>query len=248
MNATRAEQLTAALELSLPPIAVALLDAVPDGVPMFDGAVPAGCVFWQEATERTFATSAGHHALCSIGVHTLNLSPAPPSQPEELRTSLEAMLGLDYVREEEVAAIPVSEREAGHAIYGPLADFPLEPDVVLLFAHARQGLVMSEAVARVDGGLPPAMGRPACAVVSRAVNHETAAMSLGCCGARAYLESLSDDVALWALPGGRLGRYCEQLTAFAEANRTLARFHERRRQDVESGERPTVRESLRRIA
>ena len=181
----QAEQLTQALELSLPPIAVALCEAVPDGVPEFEGSVPAGCVFWQEAARRTFATSAGHHALCSIGIHTLNLSPAPASQPEELRASLEAMMGLDYVREEEVAAIPVLQREVKHALYGPLADFPAEPEAVLLFAHARQGLVLSEAIGRVDGGQPPAMGRPACAIVPRVLNQGLAAMSLGCCGARA---------------------------------------------------------------
>lgn len=244
----QAEQLTQALELSLPPIAVALCEAVPDGVPEFEGSVPAGCVFWQEAARRTFATSAGHHALCSIGIHTLNLSPAPASQPEELRASLEAMMGLDYVREEEVAAIPVLQREVKHALYGPLADFPAEPEAVLLFAHARQGLVLSEAIGRVDGGQPPAMGRPACAIVPRVLNQGLAAMSLGCCGARAYLDALSDDVALWALPGSGLDRYCEQIAAFARANGTLAVFHERRRADVEAGGRPTVRESLQRLS
>ncbi len=244
----QAEQLIASLELSLPPIAIAFRDAVPDGVPEFDGSVPAGCVFWQEAAKRTFATSAKHHALCSIGIHTLNLSQAPASQPEELRTTLEAMTGLDYVREEEVAAIPVVRREVKHALYGPLADFPADPEVVLLFADARQGLVLSEAVGRVDGGVPPAMGRPACAVVPQTLNHGLATMSLGCCGARAYLDALSDDTALWALPGGRLDQYCDQIVAFANANRTLAMFHERRRADVESGQRPTVRESLQRLS
>ena len=239
--------LTASLELPLPPIAVAFRDAVPAGVPQFDGSVPAGCVFWQEAAQRTFATSAAHHALCSIGVHTMRLAEAPASQPEELRASLEAMTGLDYVREEEVAAIPVLQREVRHVLYGPLADFPTEPDVVLLFADARQGLVLSEAVGRVDGGVPPAMGRPACAALPHTFNRGLAAMSLGCCGARAYLDALSDDTALWALPGDRLDRYCEQIAAFASANRTLAMFHQRRRADVESGMQPTVRESLQRI-
>ena len=243
-----AEQLAAALELSVPPIAVAFRDAVPDGVPEFHGAAPAGCVFWQEAARRTFATSADHHALCSIGIHTLNLSGAPASQPEELRTALEAMTGLDYVREEEVAAIPVAQREVRHALYGPLADFPAEPDVVLVFADARQGLVLSEALGRVDGGIPAAMGRPACAALPQALNHGLATMSLGCCGARAYLDAMSDDMALWVLPGSRLERYCEQIATFANANRTLAMFHERRRADVESGMRPTVRESLQRLS
>ena len=244
----QSEQLIASLELSLPPIAVAFRDAVPDGVPEFEGTVPAGCVFWQEAAQRTFATAAAHHSLCSIGIHTMHLSQAPATQPEELGACLEAMMGLDYVREEEIAAIPVLKREAKHVLYGPLADFPTDPDVVLLFADARQGLVLSEALGRVDGGIPPAMGRPACAALPHASNQGLATMSLGCCGARAYLDALSDDTALWALPWSRFDRYCEQIAIFASANRTLAMFHERRREDVESGGRPTVRESLQRLA
>ena len=175
----QAEQLTTSLDLSLPPVAVSFVDLLPDGVAEYGGSVPAGCVFWQEAARRTFATSAKHHALCSIGIHTMNLSQAPASQPEELRTALEAMMGLDYVREAEVAAIPVVRHEVNHALYGPLGDFPVEPDVVLLFANARQGLVLSEALGRVDGGVPPAMGRPACAAVPQALNHGIATMSLG---------------------------------------------------------------------
>ena len=244
----QAELLDASLDLSLPPVAVSFVDAVPDGMALHEGSVPAGCVFWQEAATRTFATSAEHHALCSIGIHTMNLSEAPASQPGELRAALEAMTGLDYVRDEEVTAIPVLQREVSHAIYGPLADFPADPDVIVLFADSRQGLVLSEALARVDGGVPPAMGRPACAALPQAFNRGTAAMSLGCCGARAYLDALSDDTALWALPGSRLDLYCEQIGTFAQANRTLAMFHDRRRADVEAGLRPTVQESLQRLA
>ena len=243
----QSDQLVAMLALPLPPIAMAFHEQAPDGVPEFDGSVPAGCVFWEEASMRTFVSSAKHHALCSIGLHTLNLSQAPTSQPEELRVSLEAMMGLGYVHEEEVAAIPVLQREAKHALYGPLADFPADPEVVLLFTHARQGLVLSEAVERVDGHPAPAMGRPACAVIPQVLNSGHAAMSLGCCGARAYLDTLSDDVALWGLPGSKFDRYYEQITTFARANEMLTAFHERRRADVESGERPTVRESLQRV-
>ena len=244
----QANQLMTLLDMSLQPIAVAFCDVVPNNVPNFDGVVPAGCAFWQEAATHTFATSARDHELCSIGIHTHNMLEAPASQQDELQASLQAMIGLDYVREEEVAAIPVLQREVKHALYGPLADFPVDPEVVFLFAHAQQGLILSEAVERVDRGVPPAMGRPACAVVPQVLNHGHAAMSLGCCGARAYLDALSDSVALWALPGRKLDQYCEQIEVLARANKTLSAFHERRRKDVESGERPTVRESLQQLS
>ena len=73
-------------------------------------------------------------------------------------------------------------------------------------------------------------------------------MSLGCCGARAYLDTLTDDVAMWALPGGKLEQYDTEIAALARANKILTTFHLRRREDVEAGKQPTVRESLARVS
>ena len=240
----QARLLATSLNLSLQPVAIAFCELLPDQLARFEGTVPAGCVFWQEAATRTFATSAKDHALCSIGIHTHNMAGAPASQPDQLQASLQAMIGLDYVREEEIAAIPVAQRETKHAVYGPLAEFPMDPEVVLLFAHAQQGLILSEAVARVDAGAAPAMGRPACAVVPQALNSGRAAVSMGCCGARAYLDAMTDAIALWALPAAKLDQYCEQIKILADANKTLSLFHQLRRKGVEAGVRPTVQESL----
>ncbi len=243
-----ASDLMTSLELSLPPIAVSFCDDVPANVCSFDDVVAAGCVFWQKAATRTFATSTKDHELCAIGVHTHNMSQPSQSHQRELQEVLQAMSGLDYVREEEVAVIPVVQRKVKHVIYGPLSDFPITPEVVLLFAHARQGLIISEAAVRIDQGAPAAMGRPACAVIPQVLNHGNAALSLGCCGARAYLDALSDSIALWAFPASKLEQYCEQITVLAAANKTLTTFHQRRRDDVESGKRPTVRQSFERLS
>ena len=107
-----AKDLMSSLELSLPPIAIAFCDAVPPGVAAFDGVVPAGCSFWQEAATRTFVTSTKDHELCSIGVHTHHMSQPSASQQNELQETLRAMSGLDYVRAEEVAAIQASLQKA----------------------------------------------------------------------------------------------------------------------------------------
>jgi uncharacterized protein (DUF169 family) len=242
-----ADDLTTALDLKLPPIAVAFCDQLPAGLAPFEGAVPAGCAFWQRAASGAFATSPQDHALCAIGIHTHNLRHTPATQ-SELQDAVEAMTGLDYVRAEEVAAIPVARRQARHVVYAPLAECPTAPEVVLLFADARQGLVVSEAVARVDHNAAPALGRPACAVIPEVLNSGSAALSLGCCGARAYLDALSDGVALWALPAAKLEAYCREIKTLASANKTLTAFHARRREDVEAGKRPTVRESLARLS
>ena len=245
---TQAAQLMEFLQLSLPPVAVAFPNELPHTIDPYQDVAPAGCYFWQEATSRTFATVAENHELCAIGVHTHNLATTSPSQPAELQTVLEVMSGLDYVRAEEVAAIPVLQQQVHYAIYGPLAEFPLPPAVVLLFAHAQQSLILTEAIGRVDGDTPPAMGRPACAIVPQVMNDGHAAMSLGCCGARAYLDVLSDDVALWALPGENLDAYCQQIGVLAKSNEILTVFHQRRREDVAAGARPTVQESLERLS
>jgi uncharacterized protein (DUF169 family) len=243
-----ANDLMTSLELSLPPIAVAFSDIAPPNIPSYEGVVPAGCVFWQGAGKRAFVTSTKDHELCAIGVHTHNMSSPSAFHQGELQEALKAMSGLDYVRPEEVAAIPVVQRAVKHVIYGPLSDFPVAPEVILLFAHAQQGLIISEATARVDKGAPPAMGRPACAIVAQVINHGHAAVSLGCCGARAYVDALTDSVALWALPGNKLDQYCEQIVVLAGANKMLTTFHERRKEDIESGKRPTVRQSLERLS
>ena len=51
--------------------------------------------------------------------------------------------------------------------------------------------------------MPPAMGRPACAHRSAGANTGRSALSLGCCGARAYLDVLTPEVALYAIPAHR---------------------------------------------
>ena len=86
-----ADDLMHFLDLSLPHIAISFSDRIPAGVTSFDGVVPAGCVFWQLAATRTFATSTKDHELCAIGVHTHHLSGASATQQTELQEALKAM-------------------------------------------------------------------------------------------------------------------------------------------------------------
>lgn len=238
-----AKTLAESLNLKQPPIAICLTDAIPAGVPGWSGHSPAGCRFWQEAANGVFATSANDHNLCSIGLYTHNLNMSPAAS-KDLGDALKVFAQLTYVREEDIAAIPVMASKPKHVVYGPLAEVPSEPDVVLLFVRADQTLILSEASQQLEGGLPPAMGRPACAVVPQARNTGRTALSLGCCGARAYLDILSDDVALYAVPGSALEVFTERVAALSKANGILMKFHQLRRRDVEAGKSPTIEESL----
>jgi len=90
--------------------------------------------------------------------------------------------------------------------------------------HANQTLILSEATQQVENQVPPAMGRPACAVVPQVMNTGRAALSLGCCGARAYLDVFSDEVAVFAIPGAKLAEYAERIAVLARAMPCLHSF------------------------
>lgn len=171
-----------------------------------------------------FATSASDHGLCSIGLYTHNLGMTSDAASEP-GAALKVFNDLTYVRMEDVQT-------------------PLDPDVVLLFVRPSQTLIVAEASRQLEGNLPPAMGRPACAVLAQAKNSGRSALSPGCCGARAYLDVLSDNVALYAIPGQSIAAFAERVTALAKANAILTKFHEIRRRDVEAGKNPTIHESL----
>jgi uncharacterized protein (DUF169 family) len=238
-----AETLAESLKLSQPPVAVSFADSIPAGVAAHKGTAPAGCRFWEDAAVGAFATSASDHALCAIGVHTHNLEPSE-AQQTDLMDALKVFGDLGYVTEKDLPLIPVLKTRPKHVVYAPLAQSPLPPDVVLLIVDANQTLILSEATQQVEQENAPAMGRPACAVVPQVMNTGRAALSLGCCGARAYLDVLNDNVAVFAIPGAKIAQYTERIAALARANAVLTKFHGLRRRDVEAGRAPTVKESL----
>ncbi len=210
-------------------------------MPVHAGRVPAGCRFWEDAGAGAFATTAADHNHCAIGVYTHNLQPSPEQQTD-LMDALKVFGDLGYVRPEDLPLIPVSAGAAAgmsSILRWPMLRLP--PDVVLLFVDASQTLILSEATQQVEHQIPPAMGRPACAVVPQVMNTGRAALSLGCCGARAYLDVLPDDVALFAIPGGKLKAYAERIAALADANAVLTQFHHLRRQQIEAGQSPTIK-------
>src|ERR1700683_5587736 len=232
--ASIAQSLSESLHLTQPPVGVAFAEDVPAGVKTYSGSAPAGCRFWQEATTQVFATVPKDHELCSIGMYTHHLEDGPQAQID-LGDALKVFGDLGYVRPEDMPFIPVLDRAAKVVVYGPLSSIPVTPDVVLLFVKADQTLILSEASQQLENGLPPAMGRPACGVIPQAFNTGRTALSLGCCGARAYLDVLTPDVALYAIPGSKLEAFAERVAALARANSVLTAFHTLRRKDVEAG-------------
>jgi uncharacterized protein (DUF169 family) len=241
--AVLSQDLVQLLHLEHPPIAISFSEAPPSGVASFAGQAPAGCRFWQDAATSTFTTTARNHELCAIGVHTHNLQQSP-AQQKDLMDALKVFADLGYVRPEDVPQIPVLKNQPQFVTYSRLAGTPLPPDLVLLFVRADQTLILSEATQQLENENAPAMGRPACAVVAQVMNTGRPAMSLGCCGARAYLDNFTDETAIFAIPGAKLEAYVERIRILANANSLLSRFHRLRRRDIGSGNRPSIQESL----
>ncbi|HEX4308512.1 MAG TPA: DUF169 domain-containing protein [Acidobacteriaceae bacterium] len=238
-----ADTLSASLHLQQPPVAISFCDTVPGDVPAHSGHVAAGCRFWEDGAAAAFATSAVDHNRCAIGVYTHNLQPSPEQQTD-LMDALKVFADLGYVREADLPQIPVLQTRPRHVVYSPLARTAVQPDVVLLFVNSNQTLILSEATQQVENEVAPAMGRPACAVVPQVMNTGRAALSLGCCGARAYLDVLRDDGAIFAIPGAKLTEYTERIEVLSKANALLSRFHQIRRRAVEDGSNPTIKDSL----
>jgi hypothetical protein len=122
------------------------------------GLAAEGAVFYTEATD---------HYNCPVGSYTHGVT-LPPERAKELEDVVGTMVGLQYIRVEEVAALPRRAEPFRVAVYAPLAQAPAPPDVVLVRGRARQIMLVAEA-ARGTGleGDGATLGRPACAMIPR---------------------------------------------------------------------------------
>lgn len=213
--------LTEALGLRSPPIAITFSDEVPEGLepyggkrpaPAADGRtgpVPAGCVFWTKALERSFTTVAADHANCSVGtlVHGFADMEAVASNSD-----VAALFESGWVAPEDVAAIPVVSGPTGSVSYGPLSEVSREPDVVMVRVGAGALMALEDAVPDLQIG-----GKPQCRVVALAKQQGVVAASLGCTLSRARTGQPDDELTC-AIPGGRLGEVLEALARRATVN------------------------------
>lgn len=207
------------------PVAVTFHDTPPEGVERIGAAAPAGCSYWKVAAEGgSFYTDASDHFNCPIGAYTHGAEITPAVQ-KELETMVGTMVGLEYIRMDEVPGIPRRRQSLRFVAYAPLSRHAGTPDVVILRGNARQMMLLAEAA--VASGLMsplPVMGRPACAAVPAALESRMAVTSLGCIGNRVYT-GLPDGEFYFAVPGVSMGALLERAGSIAAANRELEQFH-----------------------
>jgi uncharacterized protein (DUF169 family) len=222
-----AQGLNDTLNLTAPPIAITFSDDAPPGVDPFDspmpaptddgrtGRVPAGCVFWIRAADRTFSTVAEDHANCSVGSVTHGFKTL-----DEVAGNgdVAALLDAGWVTMDVVPQIPVVHDRPGTVTYGPLAETPVDPDVVLLRINGKQLMVLADALPglRIEG-------KPQCHIVAIAKQDGEVAASVGCALSRVRTGMPATEMTC-AIPGGRLPEVLAALSSTAEADTTVARY------------------------
>jgi uncharacterized protein (DUF169 family) len=228
-HATLSDVLTASFELDAPPVAVRRLSEPPADVAR-EPRAPSACTFWRRAESEVFFADAEAHYGCPIGAMVMGFElPEPVS--DDLMGVVGAMQSCGYLAEGEAQRIPTFPGGHGGVLYGPLARFPVEPEVVLLWLRPAHAMLYAEAVGAVrwvGTQAGPMLGRPACAALAAAGNGDDAALSLGCTGMRTFTE-ISGDRLLAAVSGDRLATLGEEVTATLAANAAMQAAYDERK-------------------
>lgn len=229
-----ADRLEDVLGLQSPAIALAFVDRAPDAVKEFAGDAPSACSFWRSAESGTFYAPARSHGNCAVGAMVMGFSTIDLG--ESLTESVEAMVGSSYLAPEEPANIPSVGQDHAGIVYGPMHDFPLEPDVVLMWLSPAQAMLFGEAGGNVawSDSATGVLGRPACAALPLALSNGSPQLSLGCIGMRTFTE-VSDDRLLGVLPRVAIGSFAESLRVTQDANRRMAALYQERKRAVVAG-------------
>lgn len=222
--------LVSSLGLEVPPVALRFVARVPAGLRRFEGEVPSACTFWQRAEQGLFFADAPAHLNCLIGMHTMGL-PIPAERQPELMGLIGQMAASDYFDASEVPHVPTDASAKEGIVYGPLADFDVTPDAVLLWLTPRQSMLLQEATGAAhwgEGSTIATFGRPSCAAIPAALRRGAATQSLGCVGMRTFTE-ISDDRLLCVLPKQILGGLAAALERVVRANETMGQYYQQQR-------------------
>ncbi|HSK39758.1 MAG TPA: DUF169 domain-containing protein [Arenibaculum sp.] len=234
---TAASRLTEALELDLPPVALAFLDEppaeIPAGINVAATPVPSACTFWRRAEHELVYASADAHRHCPIGAFVMGFE-LPPDLEQELGGLIAGIIGNGYISADEPARLPRPVFARKGILYGPLATFPVEPDAVLIWMSPAQAMIWSEASGGAAWGSPvpaTAFGRPACAAVPAGMNAGRPVLSLGCAGMRTFT-GIAPDRMLAVAPGRLIGELADAVAASATLNDEMRHYYEGRRAAV----------------
>lgn len=225
-NNTIAERLTTGLALEIPPIALTFTDTPPDGVASPDHPVPSACAFWRLAEQGVFYAPADAHNNCPIGAMVMGF-PLTEQLQQQLGELVTSMCDTTYITPEEGDKIPGVQPSAAGILYGPLAEFPTTPGLVLFWLTPRQAMLYNEAAgtARWTQDSILSTGRPACAALPSALSSNSPTISWGCIGMRTFTD-IPDDKLLAAVPGDHIESFLDDLERIITANHTMHTYYQ----------------------
>ncbi len=222
-----AAALTDLLSLSSPPLAITFTQEEPAGVARYVGAMPepaadgrtgkvaAGCVFWMKAAQQTFSTCAEDHANCSVGSLTHGFIPLDVAAS---RDDVKAMVSVNWVTPEMFPGIPVVKQRPQCVVYGPLADTPIDPDVVFLRLIGKQAMSLHDAMPDIR-----LEGKPQCHIIPIAKEHGQVALSVGCMASRTRT-GMSNTEMTCAIPVTKLDEVIVKLGSSNAADKAIAAY------------------------
>jgi uncharacterized protein (DUF169 family) len=143
-NQSRARVLADELHLDRVPVALAFVDGPPAGVAVTTGTEPSACTFWRQAERALFYAAEDRHLECGVGTMTMGF-PIPAERQDAAMGLVGMMIEMGYLDSAETAHLPAVKKSHQGILYGPLADFPIEPDVVLAIVTPAQGMILAEA-------------------------------------------------------------------------------------------------------
>jgi uncharacterized protein (DUF169 family) len=220
------EDLVKLLRLQAPPIGITFSQDEP-GVPRYDaplpdptpdgrtGRVPAGCVFWMKGAERTFTTAPEDHGNCSVGSLTHGLIDL---ETAATRADVGALVEAGWVTPDVFPQIPTMSTKPNFITYGPLAETPVDPDVVFIRVDGKQLMTLSDAMPglRIEG-------KPQCHIVPIAAEQGEVAASVGCALSRVRTGMKPDEMSC-AIPASRLQEVVDRLTQTVAADGAVATY------------------------
>jgi uncharacterized protein (DUF169 family) len=218
---TIAGMLTTALNLASPPIALAFADFI-TGAQVDTTPPPSACAFWRWAETRVFFAPAEAHFNCPIGAMVMGFDLTKEVQ-DELIADVGNMEKCGYLKPGESDRIPTSTPSTKGILYGPLAQMPVEPHVVLCWLTPVQAMIWNEAAedAAWNASRPSSVfGRPACAALPYSVRHDRPVTSFGCVGMRTFTE-IAQDRLLAVVPGTSLLAFATALVTMRKVNEVM---------------------------
>jgi uncharacterized protein (DUF169 family) len=220
------DDLSSTFKLQNPLVALAFVDQPPEGTPIFEGESPSLCRFWNDAKSRVFFAPKDKHMNCPIGAMVMGFELSEEKQ-QELELLVNQMCNSSYLDPEEASAIPSIIEGKDGILYGPLKDFPIQPQLILMWLTPFQTMVFNEAMGscKWNNELKTlSLGRPGCAIIPTSLQDSKNSVSFGCIGMRTFTE-VSDEFVLSAIPFKNVDAFIKDLKITSHANNTMLKYY-----------------------